>query len=204
MAKTVDVYWDFSSPFAYLGATQAKALLATVRPRDVVGRTRRKLAAELIAELNDLFGGFKERARIVQKTLRSDDVAFVLVTSPAPMSIREVLYFAERLHESGMRAGSIVVNRMRVAPDGGAPVTVAEAKAAILEGKLVLDEDASERVAQAHADAFKLASLDASHLRLLEGMAGNTPIIRIAERPIDVNDVSMLLTLGELMLAGGE
>jgi len=26
MAKTVDVYWDFSSPFAYLGATQAKAL----------------------------------------------------------------------------------------------------------------------------------------------------------------------------------
>ncbi len=160
--------------------------------------------AEFITELNDLFGGFKERARIVQKTLRSDDVAFVLVTSPAPMSIREVLYFAERLHESGMRAGSIVVNRMRVAPDGGAPVTVAEAKAAILEGKLVLDEDASERVAQAHADAFKLASLDASHLRLLEGMAGNTPIIRIAERPIDVNDVSMLLTLGELMLAGGE
>lgn len=36
----------------FLSATQAKALLATVRPRDVVGRTRRKLAAELIAELH--------------------------------------------------------------------------------------------------------------------------------------------------------
>ena len=34
-----------------LSATQAKALLATVRPRDVVGRTRRRLAAEHIAEL---------------------------------------------------------------------------------------------------------------------------------------------------------
>ncbi|WP_394619080.1 IS110 family transposase [Lentzea sp. JNUCC 0626] len=35
----------------FLSATQARALLATVRPRDVVGRTRRRLAAELITEL---------------------------------------------------------------------------------------------------------------------------------------------------------
>ena len=34
-----------------LSADQAKALLATVRPRDVVGKTRRRLAAELIVEL---------------------------------------------------------------------------------------------------------------------------------------------------------
>ena len=34
-----------------LSAMQAKALLATVRPRDVVGKTRRRLAAELIGEL---------------------------------------------------------------------------------------------------------------------------------------------------------
>jgi transposase len=35
----------------YLSAPQARVLLATVRPRDVVGRTRRQLAAELIGEL---------------------------------------------------------------------------------------------------------------------------------------------------------
>jgi anion-transporting ArsA/GET3 family ATPase len=160
--------------------------------------------AEFITELNDLFGGFKERARIVEKTLRSKDVAFVLVTSPAPMSIREVLYFAERLHESGMRAASIVVNRMRVPPAGKTPVGVDEAKAAILSAKITLDDDAPTRVAQAHADAFKLAALDAFHLRVLEGREGNIPIVRIAERPSDVHDVSMLLSLGELMLAGGE
>jgi transposase len=34
-----------------LSITHAKALLASVRPRDVVGRTRRRLAAELISEL---------------------------------------------------------------------------------------------------------------------------------------------------------
>ncbi len=35
----------------FLSATQAKALLASVRPRDVVGKTRRQLAAELVGEL---------------------------------------------------------------------------------------------------------------------------------------------------------
>jgi transposase len=35
----------------FLSAAQAKALLATVRPRDVAGRTRRQLAAELLADI---------------------------------------------------------------------------------------------------------------------------------------------------------
>ena len=35
----------------FLSAAQAKELLATVRPRDIVGKTRRRLAAELITEL---------------------------------------------------------------------------------------------------------------------------------------------------------
>jgi hypothetical protein len=35
----------------YLSAAQAEALLATVRPRDVAGRTRRQLAAELLADI---------------------------------------------------------------------------------------------------------------------------------------------------------
>jgi len=38
----------------FLSATQAKALLATVRPRDVVGKTRRQLAAELVGELEGI------------------------------------------------------------------------------------------------------------------------------------------------------
>jgi transposase len=35
----------------FLSATQARALIATVRPRDVVGKTRRRLAVELIGEI---------------------------------------------------------------------------------------------------------------------------------------------------------
>jgi transposase len=39
----------------YLTAAQAKALLAKVRPRDVVGKTRRRVAAELIADLERIY-----------------------------------------------------------------------------------------------------------------------------------------------------
>ncbi|OXM59040.1 IS110 family transposase, partial [Amycolatopsis vastitatis] len=38
----------------FLSATQARALLNGVRPRDLVGKTRRQLAAELITELTAL------------------------------------------------------------------------------------------------------------------------------------------------------
>ncbi len=38
-----------------LSAAQAKALLATVRPRDVVGKTRRRVAAELVSDLERIY-----------------------------------------------------------------------------------------------------------------------------------------------------
>jgi len=38
-----------------LSAAQAKALLATVRPRDIAGKTRRRVAAELIADLERIY-----------------------------------------------------------------------------------------------------------------------------------------------------
>ena len=49
----------------FLSATQAKALLATVRPRDVVGKTRRRLAAELVVELD----GIDKRIKAANKEL---------------------------------------------------------------------------------------------------------------------------------------
>jgi transposase len=47
----------------HLSVLQAKALLATVRPRDAAGRTRRALAAELIGEVEGLDGKLKALKR---------------------------------------------------------------------------------------------------------------------------------------------
>ena len=43
-----------------LSAAQARALLAKIRPRDVVGKTRRRVAAELVADLERIYARKKE------------------------------------------------------------------------------------------------------------------------------------------------
>lgn len=66
--------------------------------------------AEFVTGINDLFGGFRERASEVSGALRSPEVAFVVVTSPAPLAIQEAIFFSERLREHGMRRDAIVLN----------------------------------------------------------------------------------------------
>jgi transposase len=51
----------------FLSAPQSRALLSTTRPRDVVGKTRRRLAAELITELE----GIDRKIKAVTKRSRS-------------------------------------------------------------------------------------------------------------------------------------
>ncbi|WP_406037430.1 IS110 family transposase [Micromonospora sp. NBC_00898] len=51
----------------FLSAPQARALIATVKPRDVVGKTRRRLAVELIAELE----GIDKKIKSADKDLKA-------------------------------------------------------------------------------------------------------------------------------------
>ena len=50
-----------------LSAAQAKALLAKVRPRDLVGKTRRRLAAELVGDLEQIYA----RKKAADKELKA-------------------------------------------------------------------------------------------------------------------------------------
>jgi anion-transporting ArsA/GET3 family ATPase len=161
--------------------------------------------AEFITELNDLFGGFKQRAGMVEAALRSPEVSFVLVTSPAPMSIQEVLFFSERLEEASMPRGAFVVNRFRVPPPSAdAPPPVADAAAAIARHGLHLEDDGAGRLVHAHADAVRLATLDALHVRSLDQRAqGKVPIVRVPELPSDVHDLRRLGELSEMLMRGG-
>ena len=161
--------------------------------------------AEFIAELNDLFGGFKQRAKIVEDALRSKEVSFVLVTSPAPMSIQEVLFFSERLESSRMPRGAFVVNRFRMPPPGAAsPPSEKDVAEAIAAQALQLDDDAPGRLVHAHADAVRLAGLDALHVRLLDERAkGRVPIVRVPELASDVHDLTRLGEIAETLMSGG-
>ncbi|HTQ05405.1 MAG TPA: ArsA-related P-loop ATPase [Polyangiaceae bacterium] len=121
--------------------------------------------AEFVTELNDLFGGFKQRARQVAEAFRGADFAYVLVSTPVPSALEEAALFLERLAAQGLAGDALVLNRLH--PRGTAPVSLEDAArgaeryglAPSLAGALVAalrDEEA-----QGSADAASLAAFDA-------------------------------------------
>ena len=161
--------------------------------------------AEFITELDDLFGGFRQRARMVESALRSPEVSFVLVTSPAPMSIQEVLFFSDRLGDADMPRGAFVVNRFHLPPpSASSPPSERDAAEAIAARGLHLEDEAPSRFVHAHADAVRLAGLDALHVQALAKRTdGDVPVIRVPELASDVHDLKELGHVAEMLMGGG-
>jgi anion-transporting ArsA/GET3 family ATPase len=158
--------------------------------------------AELISDLNDLFGGFRERAERVSAAFRGPDVAYVMITSPAPLAIREVAYFAERLRDSGMRSDAFVLNRVHQMPHGRPAEE--EIQRAIVRHAVALGADAPRRIVQALDEERELATHDAQHVAELEQIrtnlaVGGTPLIRLPALPSDVHDVRTLLGIAAVL-----
>ncbi len=147
--------------------------------------------AAFVSEMNALFGGWRARAATVSAALRGDDVAYVLVTTPDPLAIREVTYFAERLERERMRASAFVVNRVHPAfsDDPAAPQlgAIDEASAHAIE----------DRGRSAHADARRLGRLDREHLGALDPIVARARAPRLVI-PTFATDVYELVALGEI------
>ena len=158
--------------------------------------------AELISDLNDLFGGFRERAERVAAAFRGPDVAYVMVTSPAPLAIREVLYFAERLRDSGMRSDAFVLNRLHQMPPSRPNED--DVRRALERHSIALGDDAARRILRAVDEERELATEDAQHVAELEQIrstlsATGTPLIRLPALPSDVHDVRTLLGIAAVL-----
>lgn len=75
--------------------------------------------------LAPLFEGLKERAGRVDALLHDAATAFVVVTSPDPLTVSEALYFDDRLAQERLRLAAFVVNRVRT-PVRGSDAGAAE------------------------------------------------------------------------------
>jgi len=78
----------------------------------LTGRGFLEHMAEFVTELNDLFGGFKDRARTVSRAFRGEDFAYVVVSTPVSAALDEARLFIERLDSLGMRTDALVLNRV--------------------------------------------------------------------------------------------
>jgi hypothetical protein len=128
------------------------------------------------------------------------------------MSIDEVLFFHDRLTEASMPRGAFVVNRFRCPPPLASTVpSEADVSAAAIRRGLAfgtrrpgIEDDAPARLARAHADAKRLASLDASYVEKLEKHAGpGVPVVRVPELPTDVRDLASLNDVASTLMSGG-
>lgn len=157
--------------------------------------------AEFITDLNDLFGGFKERAAEVAKAFRGDEFAYVIVTTPAPAAVREALYFADRLREQGMDQDALVVNRVHRRPR--AMPSKEQIAAAVAHHGIELGAGGAERLGRALHEEQALAELDAAHLAELERLVagGNAVPVRIdiPSLPGDVHDIGTLAGVATLL-----
>jgi len=154
--------------------------------------------AEFVVELNELFGGFRERAAAVAKAFRSPDMAYVLVTSPAPAAIDEVSYFAARLREQGMHPDAVVVNRVQPNP----PLADSAELLRVAHGLgLELPAETGERVQRAAADERTRATFEARQLEQLDRSLGSQPpaILRVPVQAADVHDVGRLSQVALLL-----
>jgi len=157
--------------------------------------------AEFVSELNELFGGFRERAAAVAKAFRSPDLAYVLVTSPAPAAIDEVSYFATRLREQGMRADAVVVNRLQPSPGLADAPSV---QALGLQLGLELSAQVTALVERAADDDRRRATFETTQLAALDQQLGpdRPQTFRVPIMAADVHDLRGLARIAELLLPG--
>jgi anion-transporting ArsA/GET3 family ATPase len=145
--------------------------------------------SEMLALFTSLLGGFQKRAQSVYELLRKDFVGFLLVTSPASVSIQDALYFHRKINEAGLPFLGFAVNRVH--PENfWKPSDLPSDLPAPLRSKALNQLEAYE----------ELAKRDQKAISLLKKMGGkNTPCSAIPLFEKDVHDLEGLSRMyGEL------
>jgi anion-transporting ArsA/GET3 family ATPase len=157
----------------------------------------------LVRDLNDLFGGFKARARTVAEAFRGEDVGYVLITSPAPDAMREVLFFAERLAQMGMRRDAFIVNRVH-APARAEP-TLEQIRTALGAHGIAAEDRAAERVARAWREEHEQAEIEAGYVaEFVRAIGQHTAwpddrVVMIPAFPGDVHQLGTLVRIADML-----
>ena len=149
--------------------------------------------AGFVSEINSVFGGWRQRANEVSAALRGPDVGYVLVTTPDPLAIREVAFFAERLKKEHMHADAFVVNRVHPP----LPAEVDGVPEAIAKTGLPGEPAFADKCREALRDASRQGRLDRLHLLSLENAIdeAGAPAVHV---PTVASDVYDLEALGEI------
>ncbi|MGC4122110.1 MAG: ArsA-related P-loop ATPase [Myxococcales bacterium] len=163
--------------------------------------------SEFLLSLAPMYEVFKRRAQQVKEMLASPKSAFVLVTSPSPLTVDEAIYFHTLLKQDGMPVAAVVANRVHPHVEPGRPGASpehVEALARLLENAAPqgFDESPRARLAQALTEAEMLSELDEAEVRRLAEACAPTPLVSVPRFDSDVYDVSSLRELNRHLFGG--
>jgi anion-transporting ArsA/GET3 family ATPase len=205
----------FDAPGRLTSFLEGRALKAFLRPTGfgmrvlgvgaapLLGGLKRITGIDLISDLTVFFGllgdmteNFSARAAEVEKLLRSDDTAFLLVTSAQSEPIDEAIWFRRTLRDSGLPFAGVVVNRFHhdLSRDGDTTDVVASLAPD-------LGDDLAQRVSANFADYHVLAQRDARNVERLEAELTHERLLLVPHFDVDVHDVGGLLTVHRFLFA---
>ncbi len=138
-----------------------------------------------LLNFSHMFEGFRSRADKVRKILASEVSAFLVVTSPDPMTVDEARFMQARLLDESIPFGGFIVNRVHkpyLAREAlQTPAAELAQQLAVCLGRDPNDgqmEDLGQALIQNALDFQTLADLDAQTLRGLRERTGNRTLIR--------------------------
>jgi anion-transporting ArsA/GET3 family ATPase len=146
--------------------------------------------------LSGILDGFGERTRGVAKLLRDPTTTFMVITSPEPEPAHEAAFLAERLTQTDMARGGLIVNRMHF--DGLGDHSVEQVQA-LLEPDL--GERLASRVAHNLADFDVLVQRDRDTVARLSGKLGDGDPILVPHMDEDIRDLAGLARLAEYLFS---
>src|SRR5205085_3145263 len=131
---------------------------------------------------------FRDRAQRVLELLSEPTTAFVLVTSPRQDAVEEAMYFASKLHESGISVQGLVVNRL-FPRYGKVP-------------EIVVDGGALVPFVTNLRDLEGIAEREEADFAVLAERVAAAPVARVPFLADDVHDVGGLDEVASFLLAG--
>ena len=156
---------------------------------------KRITGVDLLQDLSDFFAsfgemaqGFRDRAKAVKQLLADDRTTFLLVTSPAHEAVEEAKFFRDKLEESGMPFGGVIVNRINVEEPGEND----------LSG---LDPELVQKVEANFEDFHALAERDRRNVEELTGDLGDLPLILVPYLDEDIHSLEGIEAINSHLFA---
>ena len=148
----------------------------------------------LVAGLDSVFGGFRERAERTYALLQDPGTSFLVVAAPEADALREASYFVERLQHDGMPLAGLILNRVHTTE--AQDVSAARAEGAAEELAEMEDNHLTAALLRLHADTMRRHERETHMLGRFTGAHPNVPVAIVPALAGDVHDIAGLRSMG--------